>query len=157
MTVDRLDVALIRLFFEEPRLGVLEASRRLKVARGTVQARLDRLSKTGIIRDFSPTIDPEALGYSVTAFVTAEVAQGMRNDLTISTLAAIPEVLEAHTITGQGDILIRIVASSNKDLQRLLDVIALDPNILRTSTVIALDTQIHYRTLPLVSGSAREE
>ena len=41
--IDRLDAALIELLAAEPRVGVLEASRRLRVARGTVQARLERL------------------------------------------------------------------------------------------------------------------
>ena len=43
--VDRLDAALIELLAAEPRVGVLEASRRLGVARGTVQARLDRMQR----------------------------------------------------------------------------------------------------------------
>ena len=47
--VDALDGKLIDLFAEQPRVGVLEASRRLGVARGTVQARLDKLARTGVI------------------------------------------------------------------------------------------------------------
>ena len=46
-SIDRLDAALIELLATEPRVGVLEASRRLGVARGTVQARLDRLQDRG--------------------------------------------------------------------------------------------------------------
>ena len=41
--MDQLDATLLHLFADEPRVGVLEASRRLGVARGTVQARLDKL------------------------------------------------------------------------------------------------------------------
>jgi len=47
--VDEIDSTMIELFAEEPRLGVLEASRRLGIARGTVQARLDRLAAAGVI------------------------------------------------------------------------------------------------------------
>ncbi|MFR0656890.1 winged helix-turn-helix transcriptional regulator, partial [Pantoea sp. SIMBA_079] len=71
-----LDAELIALLAAEPRLGVFEASRRLGVARGTVQARLDRLQRSGVVRDFAPTIDTERLGYPVTAFVTVELAPG---------------------------------------------------------------------------------
>ena len=45
-----LDADLIALFAAEPRVGVLEASRRLGAARGTVQARLDRLAARGVVR-----------------------------------------------------------------------------------------------------------
>jgi DNA-binding Lrp family transcriptional regulator len=155
MAIDTLDARLIALLSEEPRVGVLEASRRLGVARGTVQARLDRLVRDGVLRDFAPTIDSVALGFPVTAFVTAEVAQGPRDAQMIEALAAIPEVLEVHTITGQGDLLIRVVARTNQDLQRLLDQMASDASIIRTSTVIVLETRIENRTLPLVESAAR--
>jgi hypothetical protein len=76
-------------------------------------------------------------------------------------LAGIPEVLEAHTITGTSDLLCRMVARSNADLQRVIDSVVAYQGILRASTVIALATQIPYRTLPLVrvaaSVSARSE
>ena len=68
--VDHLDAALIELLAAEPRVGVLEASRRLRVARGTVQARLERLQERGVITGYGPEVDPAALGYEVTAFVT---------------------------------------------------------------------------------------
>ena len=81
MAVDQLDARIIRLFTEEPRIGVLEASRRLGVARGTVQARLDRLQENGVIRGFGPHIDPAALGYGITAFATLEIRQGRGRDV----------------------------------------------------------------------------
>ena len=78
--MDELDVALVRLFADEPRIGVLEASRRLGVARGTVQSRLDKLTDRGVISGWGPTLDPEALGYPVTAFLTLEIQQGAGHD-----------------------------------------------------------------------------
>jgi DNA-binding Lrp family transcriptional regulator len=50
MPIDVLDARLIALLEDDPRIGVLEASRRLQVARGTVQARLDRLLRDGVVR-----------------------------------------------------------------------------------------------------------
>ena len=77
---DRLDAQLVQLLRDEPRVGVLEASRRLGVARGTVQARLDRMQSRGVITGFGPDIDPVALGYGVTAFVTLEIRQAGGHD-----------------------------------------------------------------------------
>ncbi|MFE4948605.1 Lrp/AsnC family transcriptional regulator [Leifsonia sp. NPDC056665] len=152
--IDRLDADLIALLTEEPRLGVFEASRRLGVARGTVQARLDRLQRTGVIKDFAPTIDSLRLGFPVTAFITAEIAQ---SDLSvIDHLRGIPEVLEVHTVTGAGDLLIRVVARSNADLQRVISGILSEPGISRTSTVIALETTIEHRSVPLVESAVEE-
>ncbi|MGZ6877439.1 MAG: Lrp/AsnC family transcriptional regulator [Nocardioidaceae bacterium] len=151
--MDDLDATLIRLFAAEPRVGVLEASRRLGVARGTVQARLDKLTSSGVIADWGPTLEPEALGYPVTAFLTLEIRQGSGHESVAQHLAGIPEVLEAFTITGAGDMWARVVARSNNDLQRVIDAVLSDAGIVRSSTVIALATQIPYRVLPLLETS----
>ena len=148
--MDDLDAALIRLFAEQPRIGVLEASRRLGVARGTVQSRLDKLGQRGVIADWGPTLDPEALGYPVTAFLTLEIQQGSGHDGVAAQLGRIPEVLEAFTITGAGDMWCRVVARSNADLQRVIDAVLACDGVLRSTTVIALATQIRHRVLPLL-------
>lgn len=153
--MDDLDATLIRLFADEPRVGVLEASRRLGVARGTVQARLNKLVEGGVIAGWGPELDPEALGYPVTAFLTLEIrqaAKGGGHDAVARHLAAIPEVLEAYTITGAGDMWCRVVARSNNDLQRVIDRVLAGEGIVRSSTVIALATQVPYRVLPLLDA-----
>jgi DNA-binding Lrp family transcriptional regulator len=154
--IDELDARLIALLADEPRIGVLECSRRLGVARGTVQARLDRLQERGVIRGFGPEVDPAALGYQVTAFVTLEIRQVGGHDPVATRLAAIPEVIEVHTITGGGDMLCRIVGRGNQDLQRVIDLIVEVEGVQRTSTVIALATPVHQRTLPLVHAAVRQ-
>lgn len=156
MQVDRLDAALIDLLAEAPRMGVLECSRRLGVARGTVQARLDRLQERGVISSLGPEIDPGALGYTVMAFLTLEIRQAGGHDPVAQGLTRIPEVLEAHTTTGGGDVLCRVVGRSNQDLQRVIDAVVAVEGVVRTSTVIALDTPIPTRILPLVHQSAAQ-
>ena len=151
MEMDELDTTLVRLFSEEPKIGVLEASRRLGVARGTVQTRLDRLAERGVIASWSPTLAPEALGYPVTGFLTLEIRQGSGHDAVAAHLAEIAEVLEVHTITGVGDMWCRVVARSNADLQRVIDAVLAHSGIVRSTTVIALTSQVPYRVLPLLS------
>jgi DNA-binding Lrp family transcriptional regulator len=152
--IDDLDARILRLFTAEPRVGVLEASRRLGVARGTVQARLDRLTTAGVVRTFAPSINPAALGFRVTAFATLEIRQGAR-DRVAAHLARIPEVLEVHTITGPGDLLCRIVSRDNDDLQRVIDDLVGDADVVRTSTLIALSTVVGPRVMPLVDAAVR--
>ncbi|HEV7209210.1 MAG TPA: Lrp/AsnC family transcriptional regulator [Mycobacteriales bacterium] len=155
-TVDALDDALLSLLAAEPRVGMLEASRRLGVARGTVQARLDKLERSGVVRSYGPELDAAALGYRVTAFATLEIRQGRGHGVVADQLRTIPEVIEAHTITGSGDLLCRLVARSNADLQRVIDqMVAGEPgDVLRVSTVIVLATEIPARTLPLLHAAA---
>ena len=154
MAVDVLDARLIRLFTDEPRIGVMEASRRLGVARGTVQARLDRLQAEGVVRGFGPQLEPAALGYPVTAFATLEIRQGAGRDVRAH-LATVPELLEMHTVTGSGDMLCRIVAPSNADLQHVIDRLVDFDGIVRTSTMIALENPIPLRVVQLAEAAAR--
>ncbi len=149
-SLDALDQQIMLLFASEPRIGVLGASRRLSIARGTVQARLDRLEREGVITGWAPSLDPAALGFPVSAFATLEIAQGLGHDGVAAHLRTIPEVLEAHTITGGADMMVRLVARSNSDLQRVIDVVVAHPDVSRASTVIVLATEVAPRVLPLV-------
>lgn len=151
--LDGLDRRLIRTLADAPRAGVMELARQLGVARGTVQARLDKLQQRGVVTGFGPDIDVRGLGYDVLAFTTIEIAQGRLQDV-VEHLRAIPEVLEAHATTGQGDLHCRVVARSNDHLHdvinRMLEVQGID----RATTVIALSEQIGYRVMPLVEAGA---
>ena len=73
MAVDELDTRILRLLLERPRTSVREYARILGVARGTLQARLDRLERDGVITGTGPSLSPAALGHPVLAFVHIEV------------------------------------------------------------------------------------
>jgi len=152
--VDELDARLVEALSTAPRAGILELARRLAVARGTVQARLDRLQGRGVIIGFGPELGMAALGYEVLAFTTLEIAQGRLADV-VAHLRDIPEVLEAHATTGPSDLHCRVVARTNAHLQHVINRILEVQGITRTTTVIALSDQIPYRTLPLVRVAAR--
>jgi DNA-binding Lrp family transcriptional regulator len=154
--IDALDARLMRALAETPRAGVMELARQLKVARGTVQARLDRLTKRGVITGFGPDVDLPSIGYAVLAFCTLEIKQGRLQDV-VDHLREIPEVLEAHAITGPGDLHCRVVALTNEHLQDVINRILEVQGIDRSTTVIALSDQIPYRTSPLVAEAARSE
>jgi DNA-binding Lrp family transcriptional regulator len=147
--IDELDARLITALAATPRAGVMELARQLGVARGTIQARLDKLQARGIVTGFDPDLHLEALGYEVLAFVTLEIAQGRLDDV-VEHLANIPEVIEAHTTTGPGDLHCRVVARTNEHLQQVLNKVLEVSGIERTATHIALTEQVGFRVLPLV-------
>jgi len=148
--IDDLDARLITALATTPRAGVMELARQLGVARGTIQARLDKLQRRGVVTGFSPDLDLRALGYDVLAFVTLEILQGRLQDV-IEHLANIPEVIEAHATTGPGDLHCRVVARTNEHLQTVINTILGVAGISRTTTQIALTEQLRSRVLPLVS------
>jgi DNA-binding Lrp family transcriptional regulator len=148
--LDELDGRLIAAMAEHPRAGVLELARVLGVARGTVQARLDKLRHREIVTGFGPDLHLARIGYQVLAFASIEIAQGRLSDV-VAHLRDIPEVLEVHATTGQGDLHCRVVARTNEHLQQVVNRILEVQGINRTTTVIALSEQIPFRVIPLVA------
>lgn len=138
----------------EPRIGLLEVSRRLGVARGTVQARVAKLTDRGVITGFGPQVEPARMGYPVLAFVFLEIAQGRLAEA-VEVLEQMPEVMEAHGTTGPLDLLCRVTARDNEHLQEILNSILASPAIRRSTSYIAMSRQIGFRTEPLVRAAAR--
>jgi len=154
--IDKLDAALLEELQRDARTGVLELSRRLEVARGTVQARLDRLVSAGVIRNFSADLNLEALGFQVKAYVTVEAKEG-QIDSVVDPLSKIDEVLEVHSVAAQGDLLCLIAARSNEHLMDVLEKVLAVPDIARTSTAIVLKTQIENRCHQLLETLGKDD
>lgn len=150
--LDDLDRRLIEALVSQPRAGVLTLARVLGVNRNTVQARLDKLVARGVVTGFGPDVSLRAVGYDVLAFVTLEIAQGRHPDV-VDHLRDIPEVVEAHMVTGVGDLLCRVVARSNEDLARVINRVLEIQGINRTTTLLALSTPIPPRTLPAIRAT----
>ena len=155
MSYDSLDLSLLRLLVEEPRAGSREYARVLGVARGTVQSRIAKLEQSGAITGYAAQISPAALGYTVEAFVHLHLAQGKLDQVT-ARLGEIPEVLEAHSTTGEGDVLCRVVARDNNHLEQIVQTLLALGGVVRTRTEIAMRERVSYRVLPLLqAGAAR--
>ncbi len=149
VTIDDLDVRLIALMRATPNLPVVEMARRLDVARGTVQARLDKLADHGVITGFGPDLDASTAGYAVRAFATLEIRQGSGAAI-VDGLRSIPEVLSVHAVTGPGDLHLEVVARSNDHLHQLLEQILSFDGITRTQTQLALNTWFERSIADLV-------
>ncbi|XAS76773.1 Lrp/AsnC family transcriptional regulator [Dermatophilaceae bacterium Sec6.4] len=149
MILDDLDVTLLELLQAHPRIGVLELSRISGVTRATVSARMDKLSASGVVTGYGPQLDVVRAGYPVQALVTLEIAQG-RLDIVTELLQVTPGVLEAYSTTGAGDVVVRLAASSNDDLQRTLLILDQSEAISRSTSVIILSTVVRPRVLPLL-------
>jgi DNA-binding Lrp family transcriptional regulator len=154
LTIDELDARLISALREHPRVGLLEISRRLGVARGTVQARLSKLERRGVVTGYGPEVDPSAMGYTISAFVFVELNQGRLAEA-VELLGAVPEVLEADAISGPQDLVCRVVARDTEHLQDIVNHLLATPAIQRCTSHIVLSRQVPPRTGPLVAAAPR--
>jgi DNA-binding Lrp family transcriptional regulator len=75
--IEELDARIFGLLAAELRVGTMEASRGLGVARGTVQARLAKPEQQGVVRGYGPEVDPARMGSPVLAFAFLQITQGL--------------------------------------------------------------------------------
>ncbi|KNB53826.1 Lrp/AsnC family transcriptional regulator [Streptomyces caatingaensis] len=154
MAVDALDAKILRLLLERPRTSAREYARLLGIARGTLQARLDRLERTGVITGTGPRLSPAALGHPVLAFVHIEVTQG-HLDPVADGLAEVPEIIEAFSVTGGGDLLARVAARDAAHLEDVIQRLVRLTGVVRTRTEMVLRERVPYRMVPLVDAVGR--
>jgi DNA-binding Lrp family transcriptional regulator len=139
--LDSVSLIVLRSLGRSARPGVLDLSRQLHLARATVQARIDRLSATGVVTGYGPDVDLRALGFMVTAFCSLQVSQGHEQPV-IDGLRSVAQVLEAHKTTGDADLLCRVIARSNDELHSVLNHVLALPGVIRTTTAIVLNSPI---------------
>jgi DNA-binding Lrp family transcriptional regulator len=150
VTIDGLDVSILRELLARPRAGMREFARTLGIARGTVQTRTSRLERLGVIADYAPRLSPAQLGFPILAFVHLHLAQGQLTRVTRA-LVLVEEVLEAHSTAGEGDVLCRVAARDTEHLEEIIQRFLQLPGVVRCRTEIALSERVPSRTAPLLS------
>ncbi|MGO4104493.1 Lrp/AsnC family transcriptional regulator [Leifsonia sp. YAF41] len=148
-TVDATDSQLLRALIHDPRSTFVALAARLGLSRNTVQARMTRLEESNAFVSFDRCINPVALGYPLTAFIEVHVQQKRLAQI-VDELAQIPEIVQAHGMSGQTDLLVRVVCTDADDLFRIDGTILAVDGVERTATSLAMGELIPYRVTPLL-------
>ncbi|GAA4775018.1 Lrp/AsnC family transcriptional regulator [Microbacterium gilvum] len=142
--LDALDARILLAMDDEPSASALALARRLGVARNTVHARLQKLERRGALAAPSRRLTPAAFGYHLTAFVDVELSQAQAA-AAYAALAAIPEIVEVHSTTGDADLMLKVMARDTRDLRRITELLLAAPGVQRTSTTVSLGEVVAYR------------
>ncbi len=147
--IDTVDARLLTALTAQPRATVLALSEFLGISRNTVQARLTKLEQRGALASFERRINPEALGYPLLAYITTVVTQ-RELDNVADALSRVPEVIEVHGLSGETDLLVRVVARDADDLYRIAGKVLAIPGVERTNTALVMRDMVTYRLAPLL-------
>jgi DNA-binding Lrp family transcriptional regulator len=153
MVLDRTDARILLALDAEPQATVVALAERLGLARNTVQTRLRRLEAEGALSAVTVRVRPERAGYPVLAFLTLAIDQADA-DRTLADIAEVPEVCEVHAITGDGDLLVRVVARDTADLHRIILAVLRCHGVVRSSTAISMVESIPMRMAPALARLA---
>ncbi|NMM11871.1 MAG: Lrp/AsnC family transcriptional regulator [Polaromonas sp.] len=137
--MDDTDRQLISLLRDNGRTSVAALAKVLRVSRGTVQNRVDKLEADGTIVGYTVRLRPQAEVHQIRALMTVAV-QGNRIDHVLSALRGDPAVSALHTTNGRWDIVAEIRADTLEAFDRVLGRIRLLEGIARTETSLLLST-----------------
>ncbi|WP_207801765.1 Lrp/AsnC family transcriptional regulator [Phenylobacterium hankyongense] len=139
--MDDLDRRLLALLRVNSRESVASLAGRLKVSRGTVQNRLEKMTRDdGVIQGFTVKIRPEVEAQRVRAIMCIAI-EGERTSAVVRALRGFPEVDKVHTTNGRWDLVAELDTSDLREFSRTLDQIRLVAGIASTETSILLATQ----------------
>lgn len=149
--LDATDVGLLLALADEVRATTVALAERLGLSRGTVQSRLTALGQAGAFRGYDRALDPAVAGFPLVAFMTLRVQQRMLATI-VSSLSRIPQIVQAHGVTGSSDLLLQIVGRSAEDLFEIEEMVLAVGGVERAETVMAMSEVIPYRLRPLLSS-----
>ena len=137
---DDIDRKLLTSLQENDRLPLAELGKSIGVATSTLNDRLRRLIRQGIISGFHARLSPEALDLNLLAFVYVGWAEPKTEPAFLHKISEMPSVLECHHVTGAWNYLMKIRVRTTRDLETFLATMKAIEGVQRTETVIVLST-----------------
>ncbi len=145
--LDQINLQLLQLLQENPRLTMSELARQVGMSSPAVSERVKRLEEAKVIRGYAILFDPQALGLPLSAYVRLRPHTGRLAEI-VELAQSIPEIVECHRITGDDCFILKIHFPAMDQLDRLLDRFMIYGN---TTTSIIQSSPVVARGLPLPS------
>lgn len=139
--MDDLDRSVLTLLGADARMSVATLARRLKVARSTIQARLERLETTGVIAGYTLKLGEAARQARLRASVLLTIEPRSQAAI-LQRLKAVPEIERVFTTSGRFDLLLQIAASNTQVLDSVLDQIGGLTGVKSSESLIHLSTRL---------------
>jgi len=135
--LDSLDHELVSLLRSDGRASLAKLAEALKVSRGTVQNRLDRLMSSGTLLGFTVRVRDDYDLDKVRAVMMVEIAGKSTSDV-VRKLRGIPQVHSLHSTNGNWDVIAEIQAGSLSDFDQVLRKVRMIDGILNSETNLLL-------------------
>jgi DNA-binding Lrp family transcriptional regulator len=153
--LDDTDTRLLIALTEDPRGTVVALAERLGLSRNTVQARMAQLEAGNALLPLDRRVNPVPLGYPLTAFILVHLQQHHLAAI-VQELATIPEIIQAHGLSGPADLQLTVVCVDAADLFRVSGEVLACEGVERAETSLSMGELIPFRMRPLLErGPAR--
>jgi Lrp/AsnC family leucine-responsive transcriptional regulator len=119
------------------------------------QQRVRRLESKSVIKGYEAVFDAEALGRTLTAFISLRVLNSNQYEAIADLVKELPEIVTAFTVTGDADFLCKAMVGSTAELEQLISKIR-NTGSVSTTTTVALNTIVNNRPLVDPPGDERK-
>jgi Lrp/AsnC family leucine-responsive transcriptional regulator len=136
-----LDSKLLRALVQNARASWAELALLIGYSPPAAADRVRRLEERGAILGYSARLNPEMVGYPLTAYVSVILDRPARRADFLKQILKMERVLEVHHTAGNEDYLLKVVSASTRDLDHFLsEILKSIPGLARTRTTIVLAT-----------------
>lgn len=139
--MDEMDRNILGLLGADARMSVATLSRRLKVARSTIQARLERLETSGVIAGYTLKLGEGAREGRLRASVLLTI-EPRAQAAVLTRLKSIAEIERVFTTSGRFDLLMQIACPNTQVLDQVLDQVGAMTGVKGSESLIHLSTKI---------------
>lgn len=141
--LDELDRKIIYLLMNREKISLAEIAQDVKISTTAVHQRVKKLENAKVIENSVSLLNTRKIGYKVISFVGVYLDQPEKTKEIIKALEKINEVVEAHYVTGNYSIMVKLICIDNDHLMEVLNTIQALKGVLRTETLISLGQEIN--------------
>ena len=134
----RLDEDIIALLVVDARRSYADIGAQVGLSASAVKRRVDRLRTDGAITGFTVQLDPGALGWTVEGYVELYCRMSTAPNTIRAAIRRFPEIVEASTVSGEADAVLRILAADMRHFEQVLEQLGAQPFVARTKSVLVL-------------------
>jgi Lrp/AsnC family transcriptional regulator, leucine-responsive regulatory protein len=142
--LDSIDRRIVALLHQNAKLTFAQVGADVGLSATAVKRRVDRLERDGVIVGYGARIDPRALGEGIEALIEVYCAERVAPADVGKSLADLDQVVSAFTVSGEADAVVRARVDSIADLEKFVERLRHDSNVVRTKTLIVLSTLIDH-------------
>lgn len=143
--MDNIDRKILDLLRQNARAGYGDIGGVVGLSASAVKRRVDRLVADGVIRSFTITVDPAVDGMATEAYVELFCRGTVAPSELRRILSAVPEVVDAGTVTGSADAIVHIRSRDIPSLEIALEKVRAASNVDHTRSAIVLSRLIQRR------------
>ena len=147
--IDETDAAILSALIEDGRMAMKDLAGRVGLSGPSVSERVRRLEECGIIEGYGAKIDPQALGFSLAAYIRVQPLPGELKHVG-ELLTAMAEVIECDRVTGDDCYIAKVVIPSVRELTQLIDQLA---PFAKTNSSIINASPIRRRMPPIMPAN----